>query len=87
MCGYGDVINIIYLTIIGCPRLVRSDYGTENCYLAASQIALRSRHTDTFAGVKSYRYGKSTTNSGMHSIFLLPFHTEENALGTRCLSF
>ena len=45
------------------PRLVCSDYGTENCYLAASQIALRSRHTDTFAGEKSYRYGKSTTNT------------------------
>ena len=47
----------------GCPRIVRSDYGTENCFLAATQIALRMNHTDSFSGIKSYRYGKSTTST------------------------
>ena len=53
----------------GCPRIVRSDYGTENCYLAASQVALRSEHIDTFAGEKSFRYGKSTTNTVRNGLF------------------
>ena len=53
---------------------MRSDYGTENCYLAASQIALRSSHTDTFAGEKSFRYGKSTTNTVRLSMHVRAVH-------------
>lgn len=41
----------------GCPCTVRSDYGTENCYLAATHIALRDNQS------RVYRYGKSTTNT------------------------
>lgn len=42
---------------------MRSDRGTENCMVAASQMALRHYHTDTFSREKSFRYGKSTTNT------------------------
>ena len=47
---------------VGCPRVVRSDRGTEIFLLAAAQVAFRSDGNDDLAGAKSYRYGKSTTN-------------------------
>lgn len=48
---------------IGCPCVVRADRGTENCHIAAAQMALRHHHRDSLQGKNSFRYGKSTTNS------------------------
>jgi hypothetical protein len=41
--------------IIGCPLLVRSDHGTENCSLAALHIALNNND-------KCFIYGPSKHN-------------------------
>ena len=34
--------------------MVRSDYGTENCNLAAVQLAIRSQHDNELAGERFY---------------------------------
>lgn len=64
---------------LGCPTMLRSDYGTENCMVATSHMALRHWHQDQWHGVKSYKYGKSTTNTVgekfcQHLDPLLDFH-------------
>lgn len=46
----------------GCPRVVRSDCGTENVSLAAMQCSFRSSHHDEFSGEKAHRYGSSPSN-------------------------
>lgn len=46
----------------GCPKIVRSDCGTENVILAAMQCKLRASHQDQFAGDKAHRYGSSPSN-------------------------
>ena len=51
------------LHIVGCPQILRADYGTENCHLATAQIAFRTNGCDDLAGDKSFRYGKSTSNT------------------------
>ena len=48
--------------IIGCPTLLRCDYGTENSSLAKGHIAMRLQHDDTLSGEKSFIYGPSTAN-------------------------
>lgn len=52
---------IIYL-LQGCPSVVRSDYGTENCNLASVQIAMRYNHDDGLAKEKSFIYAPSKHN-------------------------
>ena len=47
---------------VGCPYVLRSDYGTENCRLAAIQIAFRYNHDDSMARERSFLYGPSTSN-------------------------
>ena len=47
---------------IGCPRLLRTDCGTENSILAYVQPFLRRSHTDSRSGVNSFCYVKSTAN-------------------------
>ena len=37
---------------VGCPRVVCSDHGTENCLLAATQVAFRSEGNDDLAGAR-----------------------------------
>ena len=37
---------MIALYCTGCPRVVRADYGTENCMVARLQIAFRMHHYD-----------------------------------------
>ena len=37
------------INIIGCPSIVRSEYGTENCSLAAIQVVFRYYHSDSRA--------------------------------------
>lgn len=44
------------------PSIVRCDMGTENTTVAFLQGFMRSEGTDAFAGVKSFVYGKSTSN-------------------------
>ena len=61
-------IECVHNIYAGCPRLIRSDYGTENCILAASQMALRHGHPDPFSGVRSFQYGKSTGNTVSYSV-------------------
>lgn len=51
-----------FFNILGCPTILRSDYGTENVHLAAIQIAFRMHGDDSFAGQKSFMYGPSTSN-------------------------
>lgn len=48
--------------ILACPSILRSDYGTENCALAAIHIAFRYNHYDAMAREKSFMYGPSTSN-------------------------
>lgn len=46
----------------GCPRIIRADKGTENADTCTIQRLLRQDGTDTFAGEKSFLYGRSTMN-------------------------
>ena len=50
---------ILYL---GCPSVIRCDYGTENVSIASIQIAFRFYHTDSRAREKSFIYGPSKAN-------------------------
>ena len=66
----GGTIIIIYVYIacsmfhivIGVPRIVRADCGTENTNVAFIQPFLRHNHGDCFSGALSFRYGSSVTN-------------------------
>jgi len=46
----------------GCPRVVRSDCGTENCVIAGMQCFFRAHGNDDFSGAKAHRYGSSPSN-------------------------
>ncbi len=46
----------------GCPRLVRTDRGTENVNMAFIQKAFRHRGQDELSGSNSHRYGRSIAN-------------------------
>lgn len=46
----------------GCPRLVQTDCGTENVLIASLQSVFRGREQDPFSGLRSHRYGTSTSN-------------------------
>lgn len=46
----------------GCPRLLRTDCGTENGLMATMQCSLRAEGNDELAAEKSHRYGPSTGN-------------------------
>ena len=48
--------------LLGVPRILRADYGTENTNLAFIQPYLRRSHTDCFAESESFRYGRSVSN-------------------------
>ncbi|XP_047242593.1 uncharacterized protein LOC124881124 isoform X1 [Girardinichthys multiradiatus] len=48
--------------INGCPERIRADRGTENRCVEQMQMFLRRNHTDSFAGDKSFVYGRSTAN-------------------------
>ena len=66
--GNGKIIikvcgQIWLISFLGCPSIVRSDYGTENSILAACHMALRHNHEDEFSGEQSFRFGSSTTNT------------------------
>ena len=46
----------------GVPRVMRVNRGTENSSISFVHPALRSMHSDSFAGERSFRYGKSSSN-------------------------
>ena len=46
----------------GTARVIRDDMGTENCRIAAIQRYLRIDSEDSWAGEKSFLYGKSVSN-------------------------
>ena len=46
----------------GTARIVRADNGTENTYVAGLQRFFRHNSTDSFAGDKSFMYGRSVSN-------------------------
>lgn len=46
----------------GCPKLLRTDPGTENLVMATMQCLLRANGNDEFTGEKAHRYGPSTGN-------------------------
>ena len=54
---------VFVIIILGVPTLIRIDYGTENCSLAACHMMLRHHHHGVFKGERSYQYGSSTTNT------------------------
>ncbi len=39
---------------LGCPAILRSDYGTENATLATIHVTFRLQHVDSLAGEKSF---------------------------------
>ena len=53
----------------GCPRLLRTDCGTENGVMATMQCLLRADGEDELAGEKSHRYGPSTGNQRIESFW------------------
>ena len=46
----------------GCPVILSTDPGSENCMMAAMQIRLRSECTDAYANEKSHRFVESKRN-------------------------
>ena len=63
------MITKIYYGVhyLGCPTVVRADFGTENAAVAATQIAFRFYHTDEMAREKSFIYGPSKSNIVMYN--------------------
>lgn len=58
--------------ILGVPRRIRSDNGTENTRVAATHRVFREDDNDSFAGEKSFMFGKSTSNQVcLNFIFLI----------------
>lgn len=49
------------------PARLCTDCGTENANMAAIHCALRSQHTDDFAGALSHMYGTPTANQRIES--------------------
>ena len=60
------VVASFYLECVkelqGCPRLLRTDPGTENGEMAAIQCYLRANTCDELSGEKAHQYGPSTGN-------------------------
>ncbi|XP_049457607.1 uncharacterized protein LOC125904311 [Epinephelus fuscoguttatus] len=54
-------------TLGKCPKLVRTDHGTENGLVRDLQISLRTTHGDDLSGERSYIAGASTANQRIES--------------------
>lgn len=61
-CFYIPFNMINALIVLGCPEVLRCDYGTENSSLATIQIAFRYHHQNSMAKDKSFIYGPSKSN-------------------------
>lgn len=48
--------------ILECPRIVRTDRGTENCTVAFLQPFLRRNGQDRLSKENSFQYGRSASN-------------------------
>lgn len=48
--------------MLGTSSIVRTDPGTENVKVEVIQQIFRANGRDSFAGEKSFMYGKSTAN-------------------------
>ena len=48
--------------ILGCPRIVRTDRGTENCTVAFLQPFLRRNGRDRLSKENIFQYGRSASN-------------------------
>ena len=57
-----DSVVFIAKYVKGCPRLLRTDLGSENSKIAFLQPMLRHYHSDSLSGCNSHCYGKSTSN-------------------------
>lgn len=67
--NYLEILCAIMCTL-GCPTVVRSDRGTENCNVGFLQPFLRRDGEDCFSGENSFMYGKSTSNQVCISLFI-----------------
>lgn len=54
---------------LGCPKILRTDNGTENSILSVIQPILRHNHADSLAGEKSFLYGKSINNQRIEALW------------------
>ena len=54
--------------IVGCPRIVRSDRGTDNSKVAFLQPFLRRNNPDQLAGEHSFQYGRFASNQTSQNI-------------------
>jgi len=59
--NYLEILCAIMCSL-GCPSVVRSDRGSENCNVGFLQPFLRRNGEDCFSGEKSFMYGKFTSN-------------------------
>ena len=58
------------LLVPGCPRVLRTDMGSENSLIAVFQPLLRHAHMDGNSGSNSHHYGRSTFNQVCTCILL-----------------
>ena len=65
VCGLQDLVVLHH--VLGVPRILRTDCGTENTNLAFIQPYLRRSHGDCFSGTESFRYGRSVSNQVCHN--------------------
>ena len=74
----------------GCPMIVRSDCGTENGIVAATQCSFRASGNDAFAGERSHIYGPSHSNHHLsilnQVIVVLAFHEYHILMATQYLN-
>ena len=54
-------LNAVH-SLNGCPRIVRSDCGTENVIIAAMQCYFRFNDNDEHGGLQAHQYGSSPSN-------------------------
>ena len=68
-----EIIAAYYISAVknvnGVPSKIRSDDGSENSLIEPIQIALRSGHTDEFAGLASFAIGTSPSNQRIESLW------------------
>ena len=50
------------MCVVGCPKILRCDRGTENSRIAYLQPFLRRNCHDSLAGTDSFQYGRSASN-------------------------
>ena len=66
----------------GCPRIVRTDRGTENTKVAFLQPILRRNGLDSLAGDKSFQFGKSASNQVSHTVYCRSVRVSHTVVGS-----